>query len=956
MPDTVYTPLETAEEGQSDLEEEEHVYEPEKRESCLPGFPLLIILLVVFWGVLCVLYATHDSDGAPEPPQSDSLSQPRTITEQDVLDVISSPGFTENVRVGTKESDDVSSSGYSYTQAIPTKRPTRGEDSDPPTPTFAPTPKPVVSEKAEAPTPTFAPTPKPVRAQESEPPTPTYAPTPKPVHTPETEPPTPTFAPTPKPTTPEPTEGAPVVETATTKWPNQAQSYGKYFFSKYEHCGPELANLKDHIGATMEEMAIRCDNMPDCVGIAQNNGFDGKWMQLIGPKESLRCKDDENWATFKYDADREALPTKAPKKIEIVDVPVRDAVHIDHSKPPMTAEQIEEYGPRFNGNPDQTTQQFPNPSSDPERIDDLGSPRKSIDFDIDEAIKTFQARMDYMCGIWPGNDENCKLLAVPFQPEIETPAGEMTPLQRKLMRVILEEKPEDRHFVASFTGSSNSAGHGAYGKHAYPLLVNFACRETFKKIGVDFVSRNQALGSMSAYPHSTMCHSSVFGFDADFITYEFGMFREGDCPKEMWARLGYQMPRQPVVAGMNPGGGAHCATHYGHYWGKMKDAGRMDEFMGHMGLNGGKFPWPESPEWYLSDDYMTKSGRNQDDLKWLEENLPVTEDSKWGLNKQLEGNTCTRGNMKCNQLVHELYNDNDLGFYDYRFILGSYIDYMPFYLMRSQLCRMAHHPSDLGHFLAAEQIGYIFLREMVEALKFIKESNSEQGLEQLYVKATKKYSLPQETKIPGCRIGGEERLPICWTGFRPQSGPSLYDIVEDYQGWKIEERFSPYEAERNEYKFRDEHTVIEGHHESGWLTLKPVTVTPEIVKNHDDGTAWLSVCNGMLRYCDKKKGKPCTDWNVKKDVQFKIDDEIVVWENDWQRFEAGAKKDTVKYLGRWLPFHTSTTESYPGITDHVNMRSGYCLALKNVPPGDYQIAMRVVNPQVRTWLTHVMIL
>ena len=42
----------------------------------------------------------------------------------------------------------------------------------------------------------------------------------------------------------------------------------------------------------------------------------------------------------------------------------------------------------------------------------------------------------------------------------------------------------------------------------------------------------------------------------------------------------YQMPRQPVVAGMNPGGGAHCATHYGQYWGKMKDAGRTDEFMG----------------------------------------------------------------------------------------------------------------------------------------------------------------------------------------------------------------------------------------------------------------------------------------------------------------------------------------------------------------------------------------
>ena len=41
-------------------------------------------------------------------------------------------------------------------------------------------------------------------------------------------------------------------------------------------------------------------------------------------------------------------------------------------------------GPRYDGNPDQTTPTFKKTHSDPNRIDDLGSPRKSMDIDLDK--------------------------------------------------------------------------------------------------------------------------------------------------------------------------------------------------------------------------------------------------------------------------------------------------------------------------------------------------------------------------------------------------------------------------------------------------------------------------------------------------------------------------------------------------------------------------------------------
>eukprot|EP00494_Astrolonche_serrata_P029685 UN29952 len=71
--------------------------------------------------------------------------------------------------------------------------------------------------------------------------------------------------------------------------------------------------------------------------------------------------------------------------------------------------------------------------------------------------------------------------------------------------------------------------------------------------------------------------------DADFVTYEFHMFREGDCIQEVWARTAYNMPRQPVIAWMSPGGPSHCASFIVEYLANVKNTtNKMTQ--GHYGI------------------------------------------------------------------------------------------------------------------------------------------------------------------------------------------------------------------------------------------------------------------------------------------------------------------------------------------------------------------------------------
>ena len=96
-------------------------------------------------------------------------------------------------------------------------------------------------------------------------------------------------------------------------------------------------------------------------------------------------------------------------------------------------------------------------------------------------------------------------------------------------------------------------------------------------------------------------------------------------------------------------------------------------------------------------------------------------------------------------------------------------------------------------------------------------------------------------------------------------------------------------------RYRDEHTVIEGNSTNDWIKFKPFTVTKEIVKNHDDGKAWLVACNGIRRFCKQEKHHPreCTDYTqIKSDVEVKVNGEKIEI-SDLPGTDAGAKKHTV---------------------------------------------------------------
>ena len=157
-----------------------------------------------------------------------------------------------------------------------------------------------------------------------------------------------------------------------------------------------------------------------------------------------------------------------------------------------------------------------------------------------------------MCDRWPHN-EDCFMHKTIQDPKIEHSA-EIESIVRKILRPLLGKNSEDRKFVMRFSGSSNSAGHGSWGNQSYTRLIGPITTPVFKAANVQIDSRNMALGSLGAFPRAEFCQESAYGMDADFVSYEFDMFREGDCAKETWLRIVANMPRQPAVAFFNPGG------------------------------------------------------------------------------------------------------------------------------------------------------------------------------------------------------------------------------------------------------------------------------------------------------------------------------------------------------------------------------------------------------------------
>jgi len=78
-------------------------------------------------------------------------------------------------------------------------------------------------------------------------------------------------------------------------------------------------------------------------------------------------------------------------------------------------------------------------------------------------------------------------------------------------------------FVWATGGHSAAAGHGNLQNETYTAYMEHAAKPIFESVGINFVGRNYAMGGMSSAPELALCQESIFGIDADVLTWDFGM-------------------------------------------------------------------------------------------------------------------------------------------------------------------------------------------------------------------------------------------------------------------------------------------------------------------------------------------------------------------------------------------------------------------------------------------------
>ena len=78
-------------------------------------------------------------------------------------------------------------------------------------------------------------------------------------------------------------------------------------------------------------------------------------------------------------------------------------------------------------------------------------------------------------------------------------------------------------FVWVTGGHSAAAAHGNLYNESYTAYMEKAVKTVFGAVGLDFIARNYAMGAMSSATEIALCQESLFGVDADLISWDYGM-------------------------------------------------------------------------------------------------------------------------------------------------------------------------------------------------------------------------------------------------------------------------------------------------------------------------------------------------------------------------------------------------------------------------------------------------
>ena len=72
-------------------------------------------------------------------------------------------------------------------------------------------------------------------------------------------------------------------------------------------------------------------------------------------------------------------------------------------------------------------------------------------------------------------------------------------------------------------GHSASAGHGNFYREAYTGVMERDLQPLFAAVGVNWQAKNYAMGGTTSAEEMALCFHSIYGKDADFVSWDFGM-------------------------------------------------------------------------------------------------------------------------------------------------------------------------------------------------------------------------------------------------------------------------------------------------------------------------------------------------------------------------------------------------------------------------------------------------
>eukprot|EP01062_Namystynia_karyoxenos_P035428 TRINITY_DN2595_c1_g1_i1.p1 TRINITY_DN2595_c1_g1~~TRINITY_DN2595_c1_g1_i1.p1 ORF type:complete len:786 (+),score=223.81 TRINITY_DN2595_c1_g1_i1:80-2359(+) len=440
-----------------------------------------------------------------------------------------------------------------------------------------------------------------------------------------------------------------------------------------------------------------------------------------------------------------------------------------------------------------------------------GTPPAEADLDrFEQAIKDAQQRM---CDTWPDHSD-CMLLKGDGKTAPFAPVTENDPLELNLAwKLVLRDEP----FLFRVLGSSTSAGHGAFFNSTYAVTTMRWLRPVFAKIGVEWETRNQAMGGWDYRAGTIWCLPQIAGRNVDLVTWEWSMFSSEACTVETYVRAFMALPHRPsVIAVYINGPGMHrfwgefyfavCKPADAPAWGKelcdriLASAARIESGKAGDGEKG-RIPCGGDVEWErvikdgaCLEKYSAERGfGRQSDPVWREAADKFFDHFKRPRpNPNVYPPWTPDENFR---LMMNTYPPAGLGVYAADFKGDNGRDWQPWWLYRMMLLRSSHHAGTFGHVLSGQMISYWILERTLAAIarirKSLREFGSMDALATEYRRQRTAYRLkplpdPVACNKPGLEAerGGRHK---CYTSFLPREEESaaLAPRVTDAGGWSV---------------------------------------------------------------------------------------------------------------------------------------------------------------------------